>query len=259
MTYFQLRKHEHDPGPGEVDGEEVEAEDEPEGEPQPTAKKPQPTGWPGAIWYGMSGPWRWLVGHFGDYGVTIAWTIHVGSPWAFFYYRGWVAAGLVLAWPLAFLLFIPREFKDRLAEWIEGWGAPRTAAPDKDPVGGAEEDAPADPRTELIRWLDELTRDRSGIHLKELHRALARHPQLAHLKRAEMRVWLGRHNITVDRTLRVGDVAGRSGVSRATIETLLKDLPPLAESGGTKPAVHAPELHNSPVESGVESGGEHAA
>lgn len=255
MSYFNLRKHDPDDEPDE-EPEAVEADDEGAETEAPVSKAPaEPVGAVGALWAGISGPGRWLTAR-GRPGV--AWLLYAGSAWAPGYYGGWVAVGVPLAWLLAVLAFVPRELKDRITEWIEGWGAPATAAPDEDPVG-AEEDALADPRMELIRWLDELTRGRSGIHLKELHRALVRHPQLAHLERSEMRVWLGRHNITVDRTLRVGDVAGRSGVSRATIEALLKDLPPLAESGGTKPAVHAPELHDSPVESGVESGGEHAA
>lgn len=248
MTYFNLRKH-ADPEPEE----EAEEEQPEEAEAEPEKKKPDKVY--GPILTGLLGPGAWISRRIGP---GWAWGVHVVAVWAIGYYGDWTAAGIILGWLLAVLAFVPRELKDRIAKWIEGWGAPRTAAPDEGPAD-AEEDAPVDPRTELIRWLDELTRTRSGIHLKELHQALVRHPQLAHLGRSEMRVWLGRHHITVDRTLRVGDVAGRSGVSRATIEALLKDLPPLAESGGTKPVVHAPELHDSPVETGVERGGEHAA
>lgn len=129
----------------------------------------------------------------------------------------------------------------------------------------AESSAPApsglpapDARAVLVHWLDRLTRGRSGIHLDELHEALTRHPDLAGLNRPEMRAWLGRHQITVDRTLRVGSVAGRSGVSRATIEALLATLPSLAESGPVDSSIHASDLHDSPVESRGERGGEPA-
>ena len=146
-----------------------------------------------------------------------------------------------------------------LTSWwtLASWRAGKPAVEDleEDP-----EEAPAErelgPRTVLVYWLDHLTRGRSGIHLDELHQALTRHPGLAHFKRPEMRAWLDRHSITVDRTLRVGEVAGRSGVSRATIEALLKTLSPLPDPSRVDSGVHASDLHGSPVESGVERGGE---
>ena len=148
-----------------------------------------------------------------------------------------------------------------IASWRAGKPAvgPPAKTPDEVPEEsreGAPARPAADPQTVLILWLDHLTRDRPGIHLDELHQALARHPDLARLKRAEMRAWLDRHHITVDRTLRVGAVAGRSGVSRATIDALLKTLSPIAETSRVDSVVHAPGLHDSPVESDVESDGE---
>lgn len=142
--------------------------------------------------------------------------------------------------------------------WRAGRDAPETAA--NTPAPAPLEDDPAaariEPRALLIHWLDRLTRDRAGIHLAELHHTITRHPTSQRLSRAEMRAWLDRHHITVDRTLRVGAVAGRSGVSRATIEALLKEVSPLPETSPTDPLLHASDLHDSPVESASESGGE---
>lgn len=244
MTYFHLRKRDPAHEPETLDdetGEEETSGDEPDD---------APAGFAGALWAGASGPGQWLTAR-GRPGA--AWTLYVGSVWSAGFYGGWVAVWLGAAWLLAVLAFIPREYKERVATRIEGWKETRAAELDEAAVGAA-----ADPRTVLVGWLDELTRGRSGIHLDELHDALTAHPQLAHLKRAEMRAWLDRHHITVDRTLRVGKVAGRSGVSRATVQALLDGLPPLPESVSVEPAVHAPDLHDSSVESGAERGGERA-
>lgn len=255
MSYFSLRKHDPDDEPEEEAEGADEGGEDAEGEVPVSKPAAEPQGVAGALWWGVSGPGRWLTARGRP---VLAWLLYAGSAWAPGYYGGWVAVGVASAWLLLVLLFIPREFKDRMADWFEGWSEPRAPEPEQD-ADAVEESAPTDPHTVLVRWLDDLTRDRSGIHLKELHRALTQHPQLAHLKRAEMRAWLDRHQIAVDRTLRVGDVAGRSGVSRATVEALLKGLSPLPESRGTKPPVHTAELHDSPVESGLERGGEHAA
>ncbi|MBZ6250555.1 hypothetical protein KVH27_19505 [Streptomyces olivaceus] len=142
-----------------------------------------------------------------------------------------------------------------VASWRAGKPAPAEAldeASEEPPI-----EAPEIPhRHLLIHWLDRLTRDRAGIHLTELHQTLTKDPAAATLTRAQMRAWLDRHHITVDRTLRVGSVAGRSGVSRATVEALLRTIPPLPETSPLSAAPHAPDLHDSPPESGVERGGE---
>lgn len=244
MSYFSLRKGEPETEPEEVEEEQPEeAEDEPE-------KKPAKTY--GPILTGLLGPGQWVAARFGT---GSAWGIHGVAVWAIGFYGGWTAVGIVLAWLLAVGLFTPPETLDRAAGWLER----RTAGRPEPVEEAAVEEAPDDPRAVLIRWLDDLTRGQSGIHLDELHQSLTRHPQLAHLKRAEMRAWLDRHQVAVDRTLRVGTVAGRSGVSRATVEALLGTPSPLAESGGNESPVHAPELHDSSVESGLERGGERAA
>lgn len=248
MTYFSLRKRHSETEPVEADDEHVETE-----APDEQARA-APRGAAGALWAGVSGPGRWLT----DRGRPgLAWLLYAGSAWAIGFYGGWATVGLVASWLAAVLVFMPREFKDRVTARVEAWNKPRTTAPGK-PSSDTEESTPTDPHRALVGWLDELTRDRSGIHLDELHHALTRHPQLAGLKRAEMRVWLHRHHITVDRTLRVGKLAGRSGVSRGMVEALLKGLPPLPESDAADSPVHASDQCDSPAESGLERGGERA-
>jgi len=253
VTYFSLRKRDPEDEPEELDegpGGEDAVDDE-----EPAA----PAGLGGALWAGIAGPGRWLTAR-GRPGA--AWALYAGSARAAPYYGGWTAVGLGAAWLGLVLTFMPRDSLERVAARVDSWSEARGAALDEaatDASPGTAQAAPADPRTVLIGWLDELTRGRSGIHLDELHRALTAHPQLAGLTRPEMRAWLDRHSITVNRTLRVGSVPGRSGVSRATVETLLAGLPPLLESGGVDSPVHASDVQDSALESGVERGGEHAA
>lgn len=208
MTYFQLRKREDEPESEEVDEEEVEAEGEPEGEPQPAAK-PQPTGWPGAIWCGVCGPWRWIASHFGGYGVTIAWSLHVGSPWAFCYYRGWVAVGLALAWPLAFLLFIPKEYKDRASAAIERLHT-RTLKPSATPTPGAEREA-------VRRLLLDVMGKADKVHLSTVLAHLQEHGQWEGKTVADLGVHLRALGVPVQPKVKVAGVPTR-GVLRADLE-----------------------------------------
>lgn len=259
MSYFSLRKREPEDETETVEEEFDEAGEDREPDVEDAPEKATPASWGGAIWCGIKGPSAWLTDRTN---VEASLILHAFTLWAVWTCGGWIAAGVVTLWLVAVLAFVPREYKDRVTAWIEGWGRGPSAVPDETVTtfeSGAGETEPADPHATLIGWLDELTRGRAGIHLDELHQALTRHPQLAGLKRPEMRAWLDRHQVAVDRTLRVGKRAGRSGVSRTTVEALLKALPPLVESGGTKPPVHASDLPGSPMESGVERGGEHAA
>lgn len=209
MTYFQLRKREHDPEPDEVDEEVAEAEGEPEDKPQPMAKKAQPTGWPGAIWCGLRGPWRWLASHFGDYGVTIAWSLHIGSPWAFFYYRGWVAAGLVLVWPLAILLFVPKEFKDRASAAIERLHT-RASKPSTAPAPGAEREA-------VRRLLLDVMGKADRVHLSTVLAHLQEHGQWEGKTVADLGVHLRALGVPVQPKVKVGKVPTR-GVLKSDLE-----------------------------------------
>lgn len=164
-----------------------------------------------------------------------------------------LALGLYLLWRI--ISAIPNLLWLLTAGWLAtAWraGKPSTELP----ANTASAAPAATPQAVLVHWLDRLTRGRAGIHLDELHATLTRHPDLATLTRPQMRAWLDRHHITVDRTLRVGAVAGRSGISRTTVEALLQALPPLPETSPAEPPLHASDLPQSPVESSVEQGGE---
>ncbi|MFE4329666.1 hypothetical protein ACFRQM_09440 [Streptomyces sp. NPDC056831] len=154
-----------------------------------------------------------------------------------------------------------------VAAWCAGAPEKESEKPVEEPVEEAEpeplpEPLPEHPRTHLVRWLDRLTRGTSGIHLDQLHAALTAHPDLADLTRPQMRAWLNRHEIAVERTLRVGNIPGRSGIARATIETLLtaplqtpsEAIPSPVESGVESTPLHASDLHESPHSPDVESG-----
>lgn len=166
--------------------------------------------------------------------------------------------GLYLLWRL--VRAVPNLMWLITGAWtIAAWRAGKAATEAEEQPTEATDTAPlqytdADPHALLIHWLDHLTRGRAGIHLDELHQTLTAHPDLTGLSRFQMRAWLDRHHITVDRTLRVGSVAGRSGISRATIEALLTALSHGTESSHSPAPVHASDQHDSTVESGVESG-----
>lgn len=167
---------------------------------------------------------------------------------------GWVLWRLVRAVPNLLWLLSAGWL---IVSWRAGKPDPDQTpeeTPAEDPEDTPEQAPQIPPRDLLIHWLDRLTRDRAGVHLSDLHRTLSRHPDLAHLTRAQMRAYLDRHHITVDRTLRVGTVAGLSGISRATIEALLKEVSPLPETSPLSAPLHGSDLHDSPVESRVERG-----
>lgn len=83
---------------------------------------------------------------------------------------------------------------------------------------------------DLIRWLDEVTRGRNGIHLTELYDRLRERPALTHLEDVQLRAMLDHFDVPVARTLSVDGIAGRSGVRRADIDALLDPAPPEDES-----------------------------
>lgn len=225
MSYFNLRKQEPEAEPEEAEETEEEPSEEVAGEPEvqpPAPAKALPTTWPGAISYGICGPWRWMAGRFGSYGVNIAWTVHIGSVWAFFYYRGWVAVGLTVAWPAAFLLFIPREFKDRVSERLERRGAPAV-------------DEEADGRVlvpPIVAVLWRLIGDAPGVHLKTLTERLKREAQEP-LDKAAVRAKLGDLGIPLRGSVR--DAAGKvnEGVHRDDLKAWMEALP--SPASGTPP------------------------
>jgi hypothetical protein len=101
------------------------------------------------------------------------------------------------------------------AWWIS---PPPTAEP-------APVDDPVEPDPQgFTRWLLDLIGDRPGIHLRELYPAMRRLPGHEDRTDAQLRTALQTLAIPVQRSLRIGVVAGRSGVRRTDLLT----LPPTA-------------------------------
>jgi hypothetical protein len=98
-------------------------------------------------------------------------------------------------------------------------------APGEDPPARR----PADPRTHLLRWLLHTINSSPGIHLRELYPAMRQLPGLEGLPDTALRAALTHLGISPVRSLRIGSVAGRSGIRRTDIEAL---LPPPENSSG---------------------------
>ncbi|MFC9606083.1 hypothetical protein ACFTTN_21790 [Streptomyces niveus] len=103
---------------------------------------------------------------------------------------------------------------------VLGWivAAWRTTKP-----APAEKTAPAPADTDqqsIARWIIQRIGDRPGIHLAELYPAMRDLDGMAEHDDTALRSALNELNITVTRSMRVGDVEGRSGIR-------LKDLTPL--------------------------------
>ncbi|RYJ26457.1 hypothetical protein CU044_3750 [Streptomyces sp. L-9-10] len=122
-----------------------------------------------------------------------------------------VAPTAVLGWCIAAWTVSPEPGEEPEAE---------------DHTDHAEEEAEEDgielsERDVFLLWLEEVTRGRSGIHFTELHERLAKHPAWAGMKRTDVGPLLRGYGIPTERSLRVGPVAGRTGVARAAVEGLL--------------------------------------
>lgn len=233
MTYFNLRKRSPEPELYE-DFDEVDELDgghETGAEEQPAA----PAGLYGALKSGLCGPGAWITARFG---AGTSWAVHVGSVWAVGYYRGWVAVLLPAVWLVAFAAFVPREYLERAAAWVEHRTAGRTPAADAPDI---EEKPPTSP---LIAVMWQLIGDAPGVHVK----ALAEHLQEASpdgvLDRAVVRAKLGSLGIPVRASVR--DAAGRvnEGVHRADLQAWQEALPDPS-------AVPAPEARSGPVATAV--------
>jgi hypothetical protein len=237
MTYFSLRKRDPEPEPEEVEGE---PEEETEGEPG----EEQPADGRGPILTGLLGPGAWLAARFG---VGTAWGVHVVAAWAIGFYGGWAAVGIILVWVVAVLLFVPKEYLDWLTTWIErrdpGY------APDEGELE-PDEETPADPRHALARWLLTTINGRPGIHLRELYPAMRNLPGQEGRTDAELRALLKGFGVRVSRSVRIGRVAGRSGVYRHHVEALL----PASGESRVDPGGDAGQGAVSPPLSGVGEG-----
>ncbi|MFM9616832.1 hypothetical protein ACKI14_02580 [Streptomyces turgidiscabies] len=217
MTYFQLRKRDPEDEPDEAVDEEETGEEEAVDEAPP----PAPAGLLGALWMGFCGPGHWLTAH-GRAGA--AWVLYPGSVWAVGYYGGWTAIGVPAAWLVLVVLFMPREFKDRVSAWIER----RIAGP-----ASAGEEA-AVPPIVTVMW--KLIGDAPGVHLKTLAAALQKAaPEGAEevVDKAAVRAKLGALNIPLRGSVR--DAAGKvnEGVHRDDLKAWMEALPSAAP--GTPP------------------------
>lgn len=112
------------------------------------------------------------------------------------------APGAILVWCVA-------------AWWI---APPRPSETDEEPPASGPADS-------FLVWLVGLMGERPGIHLRDLYPAMRLLPGHEGRDDAQMRAALKALDIPIRRSLRIGDVAGRSGVARA-------DLPALPSPSG---------------------------
>ena len=94
-----------------------------------------------------------------------------------------------------------------------------TAAPAVD--APAPEPAAIDARAGFAVWLVSLMGEQPGIHLRDLYPAMRQLPGQEGRDNTQLRAALGALGVPVRRSLRLGGVAGRSGVARADVEPLL--------------------------------------
>jgi hypothetical protein len=211
MSYFSLRKHAPEPEPDEAE-EETPAVEEAEGEngeeERPAAKSHGP------LLTGLLGPGRWLTAHFG---INTAWAVHVVAVWAIGFYGGWTAAGVILVWLVAVLLFVPTEHLDRFTDAIER----RSSGHSK-----ASPATPASTGGEAIRGLLlELIGEGRGVHLRTVLAYLQEHGQWEGKEVADLRQHLEALGIPVRPKVKVGGTPTR-GVLKADLEA----LPPVGET-----------------------------
>ncbi|MFI8988645.1 hypothetical protein ACIG63_27155 [Streptomyces antimycoticus] len=117
---------------------------------------------------------------------------------------------------------------------------------------------PADPnvqRRQLIEGVLELIGDRSGVHLSELYPKMLASPWAAPLDEPRLRVALQKAGLVITRSMRVGDVEGRSGIRRADAEAALRALSP---SPSPDPTPADGDAGQTTPESGGERAGERA-
>jgi hypothetical protein len=117
------------------------------------------------------------------------------------------------------------------------WVAPPTPAAD------ASEPLPTGAPHAFQQWLLHLIGDRPGIHLRDLYPAMRQLPGHEGRDNAQLRAALRALDVPVRRSLRLGGVAGRSGVARADLEA----LPSPAGEFGVEADGDAGQTVDSPV------------
>jgi hypothetical protein len=232
MSYFNLRKRDTE---AEAEPDEAEVE-EPAATPEETAEEPereQPATQHGPLLTGILGPGRWIKARF-NRDTSIA--VHVASLFSVLYYGGWMAVGVVLAWLLAVLLFIPRETLERWAASIERRSRGETPAePAAEKLPKA---APEAVRTATIEWVQRQIGDTQGVHLRDLLEHAQQHGMFEGLDVTTFRVHLERWGIPVRSRVRVRGKGVTVGIHR-------DDLKPLPLAPSAPPSQEPPnsELH----------------
>lgn len=150
-----------------------------------------------------------------------------------------MAAGIAApVWIVAALMVAPEKPQKPAAALIA-----ETAA-------GPLLDTPEGRRLAFLKWLEKTTRGASGIHLDQMYHQLTQQEPANALPRHHLRPLLDHYGIPVQRTLRVGAVAGRSGVTRQAIEATLRAAsatpPPGVESGAEIPMESGSDVRESP-------------
>jgi hypothetical protein len=121
------------------------------------------------------------------------------------------------------------------------WAAPPADVEEPEPEPVEEPDL--DARAAFVQWLLDLIGDRPGIHLRDLYPAMRQLPGCESHDNARLRTALTTLGIPVHRSLRIGVLAGRSGVRK----TDLLSLPPLDEPESGEPDGDAGQPVDSPA------------
>lgn len=136
---------------------------------------------------------------------------------------------------------------------ILAWRSGKGAAPrEQAPIG-----VPETPQRAIARWIVQLIGDRPGVHLQELYPAMRALPGMQKHDEAALRQALRELGIPVTRSLRIGDIEGRSGVRLADMTALLSPAgeQPLSKGGDAGQTADSPG-GEQPESAGERSGEE---
>jgi hypothetical protein len=229
VSYFNLRKRdtEAEVEPGGAEAEEPaetpeETAEEPEGEPEGE----QPAKQHGPLLTGILGPGRWIAARLGS---SWALGVHVVAVWAIGFYGGWIAAGVILGWLAAVLVFVPREFKDRVSGWIERWISGRSE-PDEQPEEERPASAPEEVYAATLQWVRGQVGDSNGIHLSDLLAHAHAHNLHTDLDVTAFRAVLERWGFPIRQQLKVGG-KNRPGIHRDDLPKQPLPTPSPEETG----------------------------
>jgi hypothetical protein len=145
--------------------------------------------------------------------------VHAVAGYAAVNYSAWVTGGVASVFLVLAFVFAPCEALERAAARLEARDKERHPWPAPASEGATE--APADPREALAQWLLDTIASEPGIHLQNLYPQMRQLPGQEGRSDADFRGALKALGVPVHRSLRIGRVAGRSGVRREDVEALL--------------------------------------